>query len=215
MLHKHNISLHRKFALNNSSSLLSTVFVFSTARAAERIAATVCSGRINTVFFTLLFRILFFPLRIQARSALSASVKSIQSASISFSSYLSVSEFVLCGWFPKFSIRVLQDKEAYNGWFLMFDFTFGQLYLVKLIVQLPQPLEHCFLDRVMCVFSSFIYTSILNGDCDETFHTHTISWQGTSLFLRQHWSLDCRLPDAEHSQRIAKGLDRSVLNEKT
>ena len=50
-------------------------------------------------------------------------------------------------------LSVLQDKEAYHDWFsFFFVFRFGKLYLAKLIVDMPQPLEHFIVDQCMCLF---------------------------------------------------------------
>ena len=49
-------------------------------------------------------------------------------------------------------LSVLQDEEAHNGWSFMSDFRFGKLYLVKLVVDIPQHVEQFIVYRCVCLF---------------------------------------------------------------
>ena len=53
-------------------------------------------------------------------------------------------------------LSVLQGEEAGNDRFLMFNFRFSKLYLAKLIIDIPQPLEKSIDDRCMYLLS-FVY----------------------------------------------------------
>ena len=151
--------MHRNSSLNNPVSLLSCFLCIAQDVGENKLHQT--SARIESLQSLVRNSSHFFSsVRIQSYISFSACATFKQSVSVSISPYLSV-------WqnFEKkvielqhFQISVLQDKEVYNGWFLLFNTRFGKLRLVKLIVDMA-PSPKLFFLVSESVFSLFIYTA--------------------------------------------------------
>ena len=125
-------------------------FVFSTTRPEKKFLQ---ASAVNEPLQSLLrnkSHSCLFSLRIQYYNSFSTCAKYSESVSISISSYLSVSQTFVKKLQKSSNILNLaycrMKKPAMIG-SLLFDFRFDELYLVLLIVDIPQPLEQFNVDR--------------------------------------------------------------------
>ena len=95
-----------------------------------------------------------FSVRIHSYNSSSAETNYNEPLSTSISSYfVSIAKLSLKNVLElqHFQLCVRRDKEAYHDWFFMFHCRFGQLYLVKLIVDVPELLKHFIVENCFCL----------------------------------------------------------------
>ena len=111
-------------------------------------------------------------------------------------------------------VSVLQDKEAFNFWYFMLNFKYGQLYLVKMIVEMPQSLEHFVVDLCMClsiipIILCWMATAIFNLIAIRRVWKQLQSFSnntGVGILVSFTTSNDNEL------QKIVKTIQKAVLN---
>ena len=112
---------------------------------------------------------------------------------------------------------VLQDKEAYNDWFFLFNFRFCQRYQVKLVFDMPQSLENFLVDRWMCLIIihkafDWIATKVYNLIAIRAVGKQFLKFCNNTGFRNLFFlttNIDSRL------QKVVETYHRGVFNEVT